>query len=316
MISVSSNSEPGYRGRFAPTPSGPLHLGSLVTALASFLQARHCGGRWLLRIDDLDAPRCPPGMAGRILRQLEGHGLAWDETVRYQSAHGAEYRAALAVLQARGLLYHCACTRARLKASSLRGPDGAVYAGTCRARALSRGSLRLRVGTGQRCLDDGWQGRQCRDLAREVGDVVLRRSDGQIAYPLACVVDERAQGITEVVRGADLLGSTFQQRSIQDLLGHPPPSYRHLPVIVDARGRKLSKQNHALAVDESRAGANLWLALDLLAQSPPPELRGAAADVLLRWAVVHWRAEAVPRSAQIRGGLAYNALQQSSPGPQ
>lgn len=309
MISVNSTAT--YRGRFAPTPSGPLHLGSLVTALASFLQARAAGGRWLLRIDDLDRPRCPAGMTDRILRQLEGHALHWDEAPRYQTQHEDAYTAALAVLQQRAGLYHCACSRAHLKQAALAGPDGPVYAGTCRGRGLPRGSLRLDVGAGVLCIEDGWQGRPCRDRSREIGDVVLRRADGQIAYQLACVVDERAQGITEVVRGVDLLGSTFQQRCIQDALGLTPPAYRHLPILVDARGRKLSKQNHAPPVEERNAAANIALALALLNQEPPPALAGAPAAALVDWAIAEWDPARVPRSAQIQGGIAYNALQQS-----
>lgn len=311
MIPV--NSPPQYRGRFAPTPSGPLHLGSLVTALASYLQARSHHGRWLLRIDDLDAPRCPPGMAARILRQLEAHALDWDGAPRYQSAHVEQYRTALATLQAQGRLYACTCSRADLKAHSLPGPDGLVYDGRCRDRQRAHGSLRLRVGNGPLCFEDIWQGRQCRDQATEIGDAVLRRADGQIAYQLACVVDEQAQAITEVVRGADLLGSTLQQRCVQDALGITPPAYRHLPVLLDARGRKLSKQNHAPAVDEGVASANLHAALTLLGQSPPREAEDLAPAAILRWATLAWDAAKVPRSAQIEGGIAYNAVQQSLP---
>lgn len=284
-----------------------------MTALASYLQARSHGGRWLLRIDDLDAPRCPPGMAARILRQLEAHALDWDEAPRYQSAHVEHYRTALAALRSQGRLYACTCSRADLRAHSLPGPDGLVYDGACRDRKRERGSLRLRVGSGPLCFDDHWQGRQCRDLATEVGDVVLRRADGQIAYQLACVVDERAQAITEVVRGVDLLGSTFQQRCVQDALGLTPPAYRHLPVLLDARGRKLSKQNHAPAIVEGMASANLHAALMLLGQAPPPGAQELAPAAILRWATLEWDAAKVPRSAQIEGGIAYNAVQQSLP---
>jgi glutamyl-Q tRNA(Asp) synthetase len=300
-----------YRGRFAPTPSGPLHLGSLVTAVAGWLQARRAAGAWLLRIDDLDRARCPRGADAEILRQLEAHGLTWDETPRYQAAHVAEYRAALERLGARGSLYRCACTRATLKATALAGADGPVYAGTCRSRSSGRGSQRLRTGTGPLCIEDGWLGRQCRDLERDVGDIVVQRADGQVAYQLASVVDEQAQRITEVVRGLDLLGSTFQQRWIQSVLGLPPPACRHLPVLVDEHGRKLSKQNHAPAVDAARPGENLWLTLALLGQAPPAPLRRAAVAEVLGWGLAHWDAAKVPRSAQIVEPLAYNAVQQT-----
>lgn len=308
MILMGSTS---YRGRFAPTPSGPLHLGSLLTALASFLQARHAGGAWLLRIDDLDRPRCPPGMVGRILRQLEAHGLTWDEAPRHQLACVDEYRGALERLRQSGLLYRCSCTRAVLRAVSRPGPDGPVYPGTCRGAARTRGSVRLRAGSGPLSLEDGWQGRQCRELGAEVGDFVVQRADGALAYQLACAVDEHAQRITEVVRGADLLGSTFQQRRVQQLLGLPTPAYRHLPVVTDARGRKLSKQNHAAPVDARDASANLLQCLALLRQEPPASLRGAAPGEILGWAVAHWAAAKVPRTAQIGEALPYNAVQQT-----
>lgn len=312
MISVGSSNE-SYRGRFAPTPSGPLHLGSLVTALAGYLQARSQRGAWLVRIDDLDAPRCPPGADAAILRQLEDHALHWDEAPRYQRQHMAEYEAALARLRADGLLYQCDCTRATLKRISREGPDGPVYPGLCRERGLAHGSLRLRVGDGEICLEDPWQQRPCRRRADEIGDFVVRRADGQVAYQLACVIDEQAQRITEVVRGADLLGSTFQQRCVHAALALASPRYRHLPVVVDARGRKLSKQNHAPAVDGAQAAANLLTCLELLRQRPPrAALARAPAAEIVAWAVAHWDAARLPRTAQIEGGIAYNAVQQSS----
>lgn len=301
-----------YRGRFAPTPSGTLHLGSLLTALASYLQARREGGAWLLRIDDLDRARCPAGMSDRILRQLEAHGLHWDEAPRYQRDHLDAYHEALQTLQRRNLLYACACTRAALKASSLPGPDGPVYPGTCRDAGATQGSLRARVPAGRCCFDDAWQSRQCRDLVAEIGDFVVRRADGAPAYQLACAVDERAQRITEVVRGADLLGSTFQQRWLMRELGIPPPAYRHLPVLVDARGRKLSKQNRAAPVAAADATANLVRCLRALGQVIAPDLERAAPSEVLAHAVARWDAARIPRSAQMAEPVAYNALQQSS----
>lgn len=292
-----------YRGRFAPTPSGPLHLGSLLTALASYLQARSHNGAWLLRIDDLDRPRCPAGMAQRILDQLHAHGLHWDEPVRYQTEHLDEYQAALAALGDRGLVYACSCTRAELERHA-EGPDGPVYAGTCRAGAVPgrRSSLRLRLADETLCIEDGWQNRQCRRLRSEVGDFVLKRSDGQIAYQLACAVDERAQGISEVVRGCDLLGSSFRQVYVQKLLGWQSPAYRHLPVLLDGRGRKLSKQNHARPLESDEAPKNLYACLRLLNQAPPADLQSASCAVILRWGIAHWNAAKVPRTAQISGG--------------
>jgi glutamyl-Q tRNA(Asp) synthetase len=310
MISVASTPTT-YRGRFAPTPSGPLHLGSLVTALASYLQARSCGGTWLMRIDDLDEPRCPPGVDAEILRQLEAHGLQWDEAPRYQSRHVAEYEAAFAALRERAELYGWGCTRAVLKATALPGPDGPVYPGTCRTRRLEHGSVRLRLKGNRVTLNDPWQDPPSREPAA-IGDFVVRRADGAIAYQLACVIDEQAQRITEVVRGADLLGSTFQQLCLHEALALRPPAYRHLPVVVDAAGRKLSKQNHAPPIEARAASANLWACLDLLQQAPPAALRGAPVGETLTWAVAHWNAARLPRAAQIEGGIAYNALQQKA----
>jgi glutamyl-Q tRNA(Asp) synthetase len=286
-----------YRGRFAPTPSGPLHLGSLLTAVASWLDARSHGGQWLVRIDDLDRPRCPPGADATILRQLEAHGLHWDEAPRYQTAHVAQYRAALATLERAGRTYLCTCSRAALKQQARSGPEGPVYAGTCRAaRPGGRGALRVRLPDAELCFDDAWQGRQCRQLETEVGDFVVRRADGVIAYQLACAVDEQDQRISDVVRGADLLGSTFCQAWLQQQLGAQAPRYAHLPVLADARGRKLSKQNHAPAVDDRRAADNLRRCLRLLNQDDvgagrPGEILGRAA--------AGWDAAKVSRTAQI-----------------
>lgn len=293
---------PPYRGRFAPTPSGPLHLGSLLTALASWLQARVGGGQWLLRIDDLDRERCVAGMDATILRQLEAHALEWDEAPRRQSQHVDEYEAALSQLRAGHRTYACGCTRARLAAESRAGPDGPVYAGTCRSLHLDEAgnAVRLRIGQGRIHFRDGWQGEQARDLASEVGDFVLQRRDAVPGYQLACAVDEHAQRITEVVRGADLLGSTFCQAHLMDLLDFPRPAYRHLPVLVDASGRKLSKQNHAAPLSAAVAGENLWLCLNWLGQNPPPSLRTAPARELLAWAVAHWLPGRVPGSMHIR----------------
>jgi glutamyl-Q tRNA(Asp) synthetase len=295
---VETPPRPAYRGRFAPTPSGPLHLGSLVTALASWLDAKHHGGRWLLRIDDLDRARCPKGTDAVILRQLEAHGLEWDEAPRYQTQHVAEYRDALHRLERAQRLYACTCSRTALKQAGRAAPDGPIYAGTCRAAGLpfERGSLRVRLPERELCFEDAWQGRQCRRLADEVGDFVVRRADGLIAYQLACAVDERAQGITDVVRGADLLGSTFCQLWVQQELGLPWARYAHLPVLTDAQGRKLSKQNHATPIDSASAAANLRRSLRLLNQE---DMGGAHPAEILAGARSAWNAAKVSRTAQI-----------------
>lgn len=284
-----------YRGRFAPSPTGPLHLGSLIAALASYLDARHRAGEWLVRMDDLDPPREEPGAADRILAGLRAHGLHWDGDVLYQSTRGSAYAAALAALDGAGHLFACTCTRAQL------GPDGACL-GECRQRrAPADVPASIRVDVPDTCVvafDDGLQGRQEQALGRAFPDFVLRRKDGLTAYQLAVVVDDCAQGITHVVRGADLLDSTPRQVFLQQLLGAPTPAYSHLPVITQRDGRKLSKQNHAPGLDDSAAPDNLRLALRFLGQAaPPPEL--AAPTDILTFAADRWDAAGIPRAPAI-----------------
>ncbi|MBL6751897.1 MAG: tRNA glutamyl-Q(34) synthetase GluQRS [Nevskia sp.] len=299
--SERSAAAPPYRGRFAPTPSGPLHLGSLLTALAGWLQARTAGGRWLLRLDDLDAARSRPQHADAILQQLEAHALHWDEAPRYQSQHLAEYADAFQRLRAAGRVYACTCTRAQLARDSIAAVDGAVYAGTCRdaARPAARAAWRLRAGDGTLALHDRWRGELRRDVARDIGDFVVWRADGTPGYQLACVVDEDAQRITEVVRGTDLIGSSLRQLLLQRLLGLASPDYLHLPVLTGADGRKLSKQNHAAPVSAVAAGANLLQCLALMNQAPPAALRGGTPAEVLKWATSHWNPHALPQAAQI-----------------
>jgi len=302
MVASQFNAMPtSYRGRFAPTPSGPLHLGSLLTALAGFLQARIQSGLWFLRMDDLDAPRCVPGVDALIQRQLEVHALHWDGAVRYQSRHEADYRAALHELRLRESSYACVCTRAVLARDALAGPDGPVYAGTCRGHGESAAphALRLKLDEEHLQLEDAWQGRLTRHSLSDIGDFVLQRADGRIAYQLACVVDEQALGITEVVRGADLIGSSFRQIYLMRRMGLPAPSYRHLPVLLGQDGRKLSKQNHAAAADNDHASANLITCLRLLGQKPPDFILRDAPRHIVGWAIEHWDAGAVPKSQTI-----------------
>ncbi len=284
------------RGRFAPSPTGPLHFGSLIAALGSFLEARRQGGEWLLRIEDVDTPRVVPGATTAILRALERYGLHWDGPVVYQSQRTAHYQAALEPLLAAGLVYPCACTR-RVLAGYPRGRDGAaIYPGTCRAgprRPEQPHALRLRVTDATLAFQDAIQGEYRQQLEREVGDFVLRRADGLFTYQLAAVVDDAAQGVTQVVRGADLLDSTPRQMVLQRLLGLSTPEYAHLPVAVDAHGDKLSKQTGALPLDERNPGPVLWAALRFLGQQPPSELAGEAAPAIIAWAVAHWDLTAV-----------------------
>ncbi len=287
---------PTYRGRFAPTPSGPLHLGSLCTALASYLDARHAGGRWLIRIDDLDVPRCRPEHADTILRQLEAHGLHWDEAVRYQSRHSDDYEAVFKQLLADGLCYVCTCTRARLAETSRPGIDGPVYAGTCRSAGHSGpGATRLRLADGQFSLVDRLHGTITRDLHDEVGDFIIRRADGLIGYQLASAVDEREQSITSLVRGADLIGSSLRQKILLQHFGIAVPTYLHVPVLLDGNGLKLSKQNHALPIVSSNAAQNLIRALTLLGQTAFAADWYGRVDDILRLAVHDWNPGLIPK---------------------
>jgi glutamyl-Q tRNA(Asp) synthetase len=258
---------PVYRGRFAPTPSGPLHFGSLVAALGSYLEARSRGGEWLLRIEDVDPPRVVAGSADGIMRTLEAFGFEWDGPVVYQSRRGEAYRATMETLRRLGRVYPCCCSRKRLaEAASRRGVDGFVYPGTCRTRHDRGGSLaeRFRVPDIRVTFEDDLLGRVACDIATECGDFVLRRADGVYSYQLAVVVDDAEQGISHVVRGADLLTSTPRQIVLQQALGLPMPAYLHLPVVQDEHGEKLSKQTLARPVDPAHPLPSLLAAADFL----------------------------------------------------
>lgn len=285
------------RGRFAPSPTGPLHRGSLVAALGSFLEARQQGGQWQVRIEDVDIPRTAPGAATAILRVLERCELHWDGPVVYQSQRIAHYQAALERLVSAGRAYPCVCTRRQL-AGQPRARDGApIYPGTCRAglrRADGPRAIRLWVDDAPLFFHDAIQGDYVQHLAREVGDFVLRRADGLFTYQLAVVVDDADQGITQVVRGSDLLDSTPRQIYLQRLLAVPTPEYAHLPVVVNDQGDKLSKQTGAPPLDERHPGPALWKALRFLGQQPPPDLHQEPPVVILDWALAHWRRAAVP----------------------
>jgi glutamyl-Q tRNA(Asp) synthetase len=287
-----------YRGRFAPSPTGPLHFGSLVAALGSFCEARSRGGEWLVRMEDLDRPREAPGAADAILRALDQHGFEWSEPVMRQSGRNAAYHGALETLRTRGAVYVCACTRREIADSSVTPGGEPVYPGTCRG-GLPPGrtgrATRVRVEREPIAFDDSVMGTLTQDLEREVGDFVLLRADGLIAYQLAVVVDDAEQGITGVVRGADLLGSTARQIHLHRLLGLPTPGYAHLPAAVNAKGEKLSKQTHAAPLDPACAAPALVRALEFLGQSPPPALARATVREVWQWAGANWDLSLVPR---------------------
>ncbi len=277
-----------YIGRFAPSPTGPLHFGSLVAAMASWLDARASGGRWLVRIEDVDATRTIPGAADAILRTLEAMGLHWDGEVAWQSRRTALYESALDWLRARTLTYRCKCSRKEVADSGVPGLEGAIYPGTCRRLDVPAGvpaSERMRARDDPIAFEDRVQGAIAQSVAREIGDYILKRRDGLHAYQLAVVVDDAAQGVTDVVRGADLLWSTPRQIALQRALGHAMPRYLHVPVVANERGEKLSKQTLAPAVDGSNAVALMAEALAFLGQPAAPA--ALPAEVLAQ-AVAHW----------------------------
>jgi len=288
-----------YRGRFAPSPTGPLHFGSLVAAVASYLEAKSRAGEWLVRMEDLDTPRNVPGAADDVLRALTACGMRWDDAVIYQSARTDAYHAELHRLRALGLVYPCACSRREIADSAISGIEGPVYPGTCRA-GLAPGKTvrawRIDVRGADIRFDDAIQGPMHQDLATDIGDFVLLRADHVYAYQLAVVVDDAEQGITDVVRGADLLDSTPRQIFLHKLLKFTPPRYCHVPVAANANGEKLSKQTHAAAVDYARPQAALVPALRFLGQQPPDDLVDANIGEFWNWALRNWRIDRVPRA--------------------
>jgi len=278
-----------YLGRFAPSPTGPLHLGSLATAVASFLHARQAGGSWLVRIEDIDPPREVTGAAADILRTLEAFELSWDGPVVYQGARRSIYEAATERLLGNGLAFRCSCTRSALRADG----DGAAgpYPGTCRTRTRHdrATAVRVRVDDTIESFVDGVQGPISTALSETMGDYVIYRRDGLPAYHLAVVTDDALQGVTTVVRGVDLLDSTAAHRHLQRTLGHPTPVYLHVPVVVGADGQKLSKQTGAVPVDATDPAPIARRVLALLGAPVPRELSGAPPRELWSWAVANWR---------------------------
>ena len=281
-----------YVGRFAPTPSGPLHFGSLLTAVASYLEARCIEGEWKLRIDDLDAPRVEPGAIDEILRTLECHGLCWDGGIYYQSAVTDRYETAIETLIGQALCFDCTCSRRDLR-------NHVVYPGTCRHRPARRAdnvAIRIRVPPIEFEFEDRLGGYFAHNLAEEVGDFVVVRRDGIVGYQLAVVVDDDAMGVTDVVRGSDLFDNTPRQLFLIERLGFAAPQYTHVPVITERSGVKLSKHTLATAIDNRFPAQNVRTVLDLLGQDPPML---ATVDALLDWATSHWRLSAAPRGATL-----------------
>jgi glutamyl-Q tRNA(Asp) synthetase len=294
-----------YRGRFAPSPTGPLHFGSLVAAAGSFLEARARGGEWLVRMEDLDPPRVAPGADEDILGTHRACGMEWDGPVVYQSARSDAYHAALHQLREKKRVYPCACSRREIADSAVAGVEGPVYPGTCRAGLPPGKAARaLRADTRGALIEfeDALQGRIAHDLEKAFGDFVLYRADEVYAYQLAVAVDDAEQGITDIVRGADLLASTPRQIYLQELLGLPRPRYAHLPVAVNSTGEKLSKQTFAAPVDAGHPVPALVAALSFLGQQPPGELAHGTVGELWKWAIAHWDIARVPRARSAPAG--------------
>ncbi|MCL4104372.1 UNVERIFIED_CONTAM: hypothetical protein GTU68_047334, partial [Idotea baltica] len=294
----ASNSSSIYRGRFAPSPTGPLHLGSLIAAVASFLDARKNNGQWLLRIDDLDPPREPAGAAASILDSLTRHGLLWDEDVLWQSTRAAAYELALSQMQQQDQLFQCDCSRKSL------GPTGEC-AGHCRLRQSeinAPSATRVSAqGAPQPTFQEVLQVSANGDNEPLPSDFIVRRRDGLYAYQLAVVVDDAYQGVTHIVRGSDLMGTTTKQVFLQHTLGVNTPKYCHVPVITNSIGQKFSKQHHAPALNDNAATDNLRLALRFLCQTePPPNLKSCRE--ILKFSTTHWTLATIPRTLSIVAG--------------
>jgi len=291
---------PTYVGRFAPSPTGPLHLGSLVCALASYLDARSRGGRWLLRIEDIDPPREQAGASELIIASLREHGLRWDGDIQWQSRHRPRYVQALKTLDQLGLTYRCSCSRQRLRdlngvydGHCLRHPP--KYDRPCAIRINVSAAL-AHLGIEEISFDDRLQGPQREDFSAS-GDLIVFRRDGLFAYHLAVICDDAADGVSDVVRGCDLLNSSGAQILLLRLLGHPPPRFAHIPMVCDEHGDKLSKQTHAAPLDNQHARANLQMALRALNLGDCP--LGLDISRSLAWAVEHWSPHALVRRQKI-----------------
>jgi glutamyl-Q tRNA(Asp) synthetase len=282
-------------GRFAPSPTGPLHLGSLLAAVGSYLDARRAGGRWLVRIEDLDTPRVVPGCADQQLRTLEAFGFEWDGEVLWQSTRRDAYRAAVAELERAGRIFRCSCSRKDLAAEE----ESQAYPGTCRSGPAREGpvALRFRVSDAPVRFDDAFLGPQCHS---GFGDVVVLRRDGLASYQLAVVVDDAFQGVSRVVRGADLLASTAWQIELQDALGLPRPIYGHLPLVTESDGSKLSKSRRAVPLDPASAPRLLTTTLTYLSQDPPLDLSLGTVKDVWNWALDHWNPQALAGRSVLR----------------
>ena len=288
-----------FAGRFAPSPTGPLHLGSLLAAVGSYLDARAAGARWLVRIEDLDTPRVIPGCASQQLRVLEAFGFEWDGEVLYQSTRREAYREAMARLTTLGRTFRCSCTRKELAATNDEDAPGSGYGGTCRQGPTRPGptSLRFRVSDAPVDFEDIYLGaRSCSGF----GDVVVERRDGIATYQLAVVVDDAFQSVTRVIRGADLLASTPWQIELQEALGFSRPIYGHLPLVTEPDGSKLAKSRRSLPLELTAAPQALALTLTHLSQRPPAELARSSIKDVWKWAFANWNPQALAGRSETR----------------
>lgn len=292
---LTSNTVAGYRGRFAPSPSGLLHFGSLIAALASFLDAKAHQGKWLVRIEDIDPPRELTGASANILKTLDAYGLHWDEEVRYQSQQSERYQALLSALKKQQLSYYCQCTRAQIK------QVGGIYQGHCKSLSLPAqdSAIRLINHFAIHTFEDIFQGSVTCDINLAKEDFIIHRKDGLFAYQLAVVADDIEQGITHVIRGCDLLEPTARQLTLFKTLQHNAPQFGHVPLAVTKQGYKLSKQNKAPAIDINKPQASLIAALKFLGQKPENQLVHASVNEIIYWAITHWQRNYVPKMAQI-----------------
>lgn len=288
-----------YRGRFAPSPTGPLHFGSLVTAVASYLEAKQRHGKWLIRIEDLDTPRIVTGATASILHTLETFGFEWDEEICYQSQRTKLYEEALHQLIKEDFAYPCRCTRKQLQQQDALQR----YPGTCRLQTIEQAeqvSYRLLTQPVSISFTDRLQGEQQQQIENEVGDFIIKRRDGLFAYQLAVVIDDEEQKITDIVRGSDLLEVTARQIYLQQLLHFPTPSYLHLPIATNQQGEKLSKQTYAEAISPTRSIAQLFAALQFLGQRPDNQLVDATINDFWDWAIINWDRKKIPELRAIQ----------------
>lgn len=292
-----SKNKTTYRGRFAPSPTGPLHFGSLIAAVGSYLEALSHNGVWLVRMEDIDPPREIAGAADDILHTLEHFGFEWNEPVMFQSTRIDAYEHALQILKEKEFIYACSCSRKEIYTTGKPGLEGTVYTGTCRNKEIEFDlnlALRIKTRNNKITFNDVLQGNKTCNLQNDIGDFILRRKDGLFAYQLAVVVDDAEQKISHVVRGNDLLHSSFRQIHLQELLELPRVEYCHLPVAVNANGDKLSKQTAAPALDKKHPVGELVRAMQFLNHKPPKEIQKASLPEFWQWAIANWKLDKVP----------------------